>query len=267
MNGLVLKSDLCWEAELHGTDAKFEDPLRALNESPNSRALFPIVVPDQTDVYLGVDLGSAQEVTAWALTGLKGLSAGVRIVTLQVGTADNGSTFDIDVASFGEWPADPAYDPEYEPNVLLTFEGVTKRYWRVHFWSNLAVENLYVGGFHLGTALEFAETPASPLPSRFLDHVELSGSMGGGDHVTDTGPAYRREALQWRLLDTADAQDLEDLYDGQEGSTHPVCYVDHLTTHENPYPCRYVTVERFRRGSVGSPTGKDAVLVELQEVT
>jgi len=187
--------------------------------------------------WIKLDLGSVQLIRGWALLNSNIETIGVTAVTLKVGTADNGSTFDqtVDTLTVGSVSG-------CEPNVCSDYISgmISKRYWRVEF-SNPAT-GLRVGEIMLFRGyLALPETPDAPFTEVFTGQSARGETERGHDLRSRRGGSLCETVLNWDCHGSTLKDSLDALAESQE-DRYPFVYIDHQQTAASGfYPgCRCV---------------------------
>lgn len=189
-----------------------------------------------------IDLKAAFKLYGWALLNHTVYSSGAGVVSLQYGTADNGTTFDQTADSIST-----SGHPEYEPHVMGFVDSVpAKRYWRLAFYGCTSL--WFVGGIYLGAGWNtITEVPDDmrDVPDDTAAQSETSTGHGRrhafGNTVTLTNMIWKRTTATIRA-------DFKGFQARQEGRGDPILFRDHNWTYtgvNDPFPCRLVTIEKL----------------------
>lgn len=250
--GLIVYGDVIWGAELSGTYS-WDNPEDALGES--SQRISVATLSASSSYWWAFDLGVSTELDALGIINHNMHTLGMD--EIRVRTSADGVAWGVPVIT--ETPA--AY---MEPNMCMTFTPTSARFWRIDLMNISGTGTFQVGAVMLGTALELDQAPAAPYIVRSGDLAHTKETRGGGVFASAGGGIVRRVGLRWTLAPASMAAELVDVYRVQEGSRHPICFVDHASDGSDPYACRYMSMEDLRVGQVGKGD-RWAIQLELED--
>lgn len=220
--GLILYDDKVHTGAIHtSSHSWWENPENVQDECIDTKAV--IGNSATTLWHLDFDFGAAVTIGCWGIIGHDLYDLGYSDLYLFVGSADNGSTYDVTQDRVRSIQS----HAEYQPNVCKVFSGATKRYWRIKTSAAPTAAYLHYGVVFLGT---YCESDAVPDPAAADDHrdqVLLTPSMGSNAPRIDKGAAHTISRLQWGRGSSTLRSDLLDIWAAQDGSYRPVIYVDH----------------------------------------
>lgn len=199
-------------------------------------------------LYFLVVLDEPRAVRLFALIGHTCYSAGCDYVDLKVGSADDGSTFNIWVTRISM-----NGNPELEPHVcdpVYEIGNYVKRFWRVEFGGS-GLTGLRVGYLLMAlTAFENTQTTDAPFSTPWIGDVPSSRKIGGGQTRSATRDPARDTRLLWKNASSDERGAIRSMYRAQNGQEEAVVMVDHGVS--GGFPCRFVRLADLREAEVST---------------
>lgn len=257
MNGAVVYENiLATSGEVDLVSSTYTGMSESACSSPNPNYVWKPTTYSGT-VYLRCDLASARQISGFGLINHT-LADAAASVALKCGIADNGSTWDLPVASFSL-----SGHPEYQPHVVRRLTTLfTKRYWRVEITS--AAQMFQIGTIFLGICEVFDETP-DEYQVHPLDYSARTETIGGRDRRTISGQPQSTVALGWKNA-SADLADVWDtVHEVHRGKSRPFIFASHEAEAASTWPARYVTFNGLSVAELGA-SGRYAISVGLRDM-